>query len=1375
MTNLRFKLVIPLLLLSFFLFFIPNAYAEPGDDDIYNVSSTIKNNWNKKYGNKELPATSGMRIVSDVYMNKYVENGYEVVDKDFGKGKQPYIHFSGWSVLMGYKEHTATNQNTYIIAKKIAGNSNIGEDKIYKTIQYWADATEDLEYNNQGAGVWNECPAGATNRAVDDCNMRYADVNYQAYLPLDELFAGDEDAKYILYLVKQVDSNIVATPLILPFDFSDKPYNGGKLSLSSGQETNTLRMNTDGVLRRSTPRESAPSVIDELGDKRYFDENTDYKKIDYEESQVAIWYGVTSPVDKNKKKWAQTSYWTFQGSQAVLDFQANRPPVAKFAFDPSNTVYNDTSVGLINNSSDPDGDSLTYKWERKPYGTDDSNYEVFSSDKTPKNFKMPKGRYTFQLTVSDGKFETSVRHYLYVNNRPPEAKFSFEPSNTVYNDTSIGINNTSSDIDGDSLTYKWERKPYGSDDSNYEIFSTDKTPENFTMEKGNYTFQLTVSDGEEEASVRRYLYVINRPPVAKFSFDPSNTVYNDTSIGIINTSSDVDGDSLTYKWERKPYGSDDSNYQVFSTKESPEVFTLEKGNYTFQLTVSDGEEEVSVRHYLYVINRPPVADFSWNPTNIYNNTEVAFINKSKDLDKDTLSYTWEYQKSGSSSWNTFSQEKDSRKVFADRGDWNIRLTANDGEATHTVTKTLTVDNRPPVAKFNYSPDTIYNDTKVIFQNLSTDEDGDTLTYKWEAQEPNSTNWTEFSTSKDPNRVLNKKGSWQIRLTVTDVTGASDNVTKTITVGNRPPTASFIYSPTTIYNDTTVKFSNTSTDKDGDTLTYRWEVQKPNSTNWTSFSTEKDPSSLLNQKGDWKVRLTVTDVNAASDSVTQTIKVVNRPPLANFTYSPQAIYNDTTVLFKNSSTDADGDTLTYKWEVQKPNTKTWTQISTDKDTSKVLEIKGDWKVRLTVIDDSNTSDSIIKTVTVGNRPPKADFTYNPTTVYNDTNITFTNASKDEDGDSLSYKWEIQKPNTTTWNEISTAKDIAKVLDQKGNWKVRLTVTDSSNASDSISKTIEVKNRPPVADFTFSPSTIYNNTTVSFTNKSSDLDKDALTYQWEYQAPNSSSWTSFSTSLNPSKVFNIIGEWKIRLTVKDDSGETASKTKSLVVKNRAPEVTVTYNPDDVYEGDKVNICVNVKDQDGQAMNVKLYINKDDTTNSLVLNKDGVTSGSTLCYEQETETGRYDITVEVNDGYDTTEVETWFNSKPLILIGHVNHTEDWLNKHNELGHSLDKFYSGEKFLLQADVSSYPIEYVKTTLIAKQTDNTPVKISKTLSKVSDILYDGFIYDKKHQEYPTNLKKGPAQFEFEVKYTNGVIKKDTVDIDIIDDALNVYKYHRKY
>ncbi|MEM5013981.1 PKD domain-containing protein [Niallia taxi] len=1376
MRNISIKYVMPLLLLSFFLFFIPNVYADTGDDDIYNVSSTVKNNWIKTYGNKEFPATSGLRIVSDVYMNKYVDNGYEVVNKDFGKGKQPYIHFSGWSVLMGYKEHTSTNQDTYIAARKIEGHSNLGVDKIYKTIQWAADATEDLEYNNQGAGVWNECPAGATNRAVDDCNMRYADVNYQAYLPLDELFKDDEDAKYILYLVKKVDSQIVYTPLILPFDFTNKAYNGGKLSLSSGQETNTLKMNTDGVLRRSTPRESAPSVIEALGDDRYFNKAAIYTKVDYEESQTAIWYGVTSPVDKNKKKWAQTSYWTFQGTQAVLDFQANRPPVAKFSFDPSNTVYNDTSVGLINESSDPDGDSLTYKWERKPYGTDDSNYEVFSTSKTPKTFKTAKGRYTFQLTISDGKFESSVRHYLYVNNRPPEAKFSFDPSNTVYNDSSIGIVNTSSDIDGDSLTYKWERKPYGSDDSNYEVFSTGKTPEIFKMKKGNYTFQLTVSDGEEEASVRRYLYVVNRPPVAKFSFNPSNTVYNDTSIGIINSSSDVDGDSLTYKWERKPYGSDDSNYQVFSTDQTPEKFTLEKGNYTFQLTVSDGEEEVSVRHYLYVINRPPVADFSWNPTTIYNNTEVTFINKSTDLDKDALSYTWEYQKLGTDSWNNLSKEKDPRKVFEERGDWNIRLTVNDGEASTSVIKTLTVDNRPPVAKFNYSPDTIYNDTKVLFQNLSTDEDGDTLTYKWEAQEPNTTNWTEFSTSKDPDRVLNKKGSWKFRLTVTDVTGASDNVTKTINVENRPPTASFTYSPTTIYNDTVVKASNASTDKDGDLLTYKWEYQAPNTTTWTSFSTDKEPSRVLPQKGDWKIRLTVTDGDGASDSVIQTVKVLNRPPVANFTYSPQDIYNETNVVFKNTSTDVDGDKLTYKWEVQKPNTTTWSQISTEKDTSKVLEIKGDWKVRLTVMDDNKASDSMTKTVTVGNRPPKADYIYNPTTVYNDTNITFTNNSNDQDGDTLTYKWEMQKPNEFTWTQISTDKDITKVLNQKGSWKVKLTVTDSSNASDSISKTIEVKNRPPVADFTFSPSTIYNNTNVTFKNQSNDVDKDPLTYQWEYQAPNSSTWSSFSTGVNPSRVFDTIGEWKIRLTVKDDSGETASKTKSLVVKNRVPEVTLSYNPDDVFEGDTVNICVDVKDPDGQKMDVKLYINKNYTTKSLVLQKNGVTSGSTVCYEQqESEKGRYDLSVEVNDGYDTTEVETWFYAKPLIIIGHVNHAEDWLEKHNELGHSLDKFYSGEKFFLQADVSSYPIEYVKTTLIAEQTDNTPVKITKTLSSLSDVLYDGFIYDEKHQEYPTNLKKGPAQFDFEVKYTNGVIKQDTVDIEIIDDVLKVYKYHRVY
>ena len=1189
MRNAKIFFLIPILFFLFLLFIQEHhAHASTGDEDIYNVSSTVKNNWNNLMGSKDFTMTSGRKIVYDVYSDKFVTNGYQVITKNFGKGSQKYIRFSGWSVLFGHREHTSSNQDTYIVARKSSGDSGIGTVKIYKTVQGSLDATEDLEYNNQGAGIWNQCPSSATNRWNDDCNMKYQDVSFNAYLPLEELFNRKEKANWDLFIVKKVQNQIVYTPLILPFEFSNKAYEGGKLSLSSGTNTNTLEMNAEGVLRRKTPRESAPSVIDELGNNRYFTQGKTYTKVDFEESQTAVWYGVRSPHDSNKTKWANTAYFTFKGDQAKLSFQPNRPPIAKWEWDPSNNVYNDTTVKMINNSSDPDGDPLTYKWYRKPYGSADSNYVQISTAKTPSSFKIAKGKYTFKLVVSDGKEEAEAGHALYVN---------------------------------------------------------------------------------------------NRPPVAKWEWDPSNTIYNDTPIKMVNSSSDPDGDSLTYRWERKPYGSADSNYVTVSTAKTPSSFTIGKGDYTFKLTVSDGEDESVVGHALYVINRPPIADFTWNPS------------------------------------------------------------------------------------------TIYNDTSVSFSNKSSDVDGDSLTYKWETQKPNETTWSTFSTSKDPPYTLNKKGVWKVRLTVSDGE-ASHNVTKNITVQNRAPAADFSWSPSTIYNDTSVSFSNKSSDADGDSLTYKWETQKPDDTNWSTISTSKNPSYTLNKKGIWKVRLTVSD-GEASNNVTKNISVKNRAPNADFTWSPSTIYNDTSVSFSNKSSDADGDSLTYKWETQKPNETTWSSISTSKEPSYTLNKKGVWKVRLTV-SDGEASHNVTKNVTVQNRTPVADFIWNPSTIYNDTSVSFTNKSTDADKDSLTYKWETQKPNESTWSTISSSKDPSYTLNKKGVWKVRLTVSDGE-ASHNVTKNVTVKNRAPVADFTWNPTTIYNDTTVSFTNKSFDTDGDPLTNIWEYQEPNKTTWTKFSTEKNPKNIFTKVGDYKIKLTVTDDDGATGTKEKTLKITNRPPQVTLTYTPKDVYEGDTVNVCIKVIDLDKQPMTVKLFLNKDYGNKQTVLTKSNINSGEEVCYVFVPDVGNYDFTTEVDDGHDKTTVDISFYAKPLIIKGHVNHTADWKKKHEKLGNTLDKFFSGEKFLLEADTSPYETIYVKSTLSAVQMDNKNTTSPVDLNKETNILYNGSLYEEKHQYYPTMLKVGEAKFEFEVKYKNGVIKKDTVKINIIDDAFNSSKYHRKF
>ncbi|MEG6533210.1 hypothetical protein V6C20_06680 [Caldibacillus thermoamylovorans] len=119
----------------------------------------------------------------------------------------------------------------------------------------------------------------------------------------------------------------------------------------------------------------------------------------------------------------------------------------------------------------------------------------------------------------------------------------------------------------------------------------------------------------------------------------------------------------------------------------------------------------------------------------------------------------------------------------------------------------------------------------------------------------------------------------------------------------------------------------------------------------------------------------------------------------------------------------------------------------------------------------------------------------------------------------------------------------------------------------------------------------------------------------------------------------------------------------------------------------------------------------------------------------------------------------------------------KHISLGHSLDKFYSGEKFLLEADTSDYPTEYVKTTFKGTQMDLNTIEYIIRLSSVSTILYTGDLYESKFLEYPTSLKDGPATFTFEVKYRNGVIKTTDVPVTIIinGNVYDAYEYHRSF
>ena len=138
----------------------------------------------------------------------------------------------------------------------------------------------------------------------------------------------------------------------------------------------------------------------------------------------------------------------------------------------------------------------------------------------------------------------------------------------------------SSDIDGDTLSYKWS----------WTIEGTEYTAEGPTptiqLPLGTYTIALIVNDGIfDSESDEVVMTVYNTAPVADAGMD--QTVYawidGNASVTLDGTgSSDTDGDSLTYSWIL--------DGEVIATESMPTI-TLPVGIHTVTLTVSDGIEE----------------------------------------------------------------------------------------------------------------------------------------------------------------------------------------------------------------------------------------------------------------------------------------------------------------------------------------------------------------------------------------------------------------------------------------------------------------------------------------------------------------------------------------------------------------------------------------------------------------------------------------------------------------------------------------------------------------------------------------------------------------------------------------------------------------
>jgi PKD repeat protein len=130
----------------------------------------------------------------------------------------------------------------------------------------------------------------------------------------------------------------------------------------------------------------------------------------------------------------------------------------------------------------------------------------------------------------------------------------------------------------------------------------------------------------------------------------------------------------------------------------------------------------------------------------------------------------------------------------------------------------------------------------------------------------------------------------------------------------------------------------------------------------------------------------------------------------------------------------------------------------------------------------------------------------------------------------------------------------IYNQKGTQTCRLIVTDSIGVTSEDTCLVNVMNRRPAAEFTFSPTDPTIQDKVNMTDSSSDPDGTVTSWLWDFGDG------ATSTVKNPSHTFTQKGEWQITLTVTDNDGAKTSISNTVTVINLPPAATFncTSNP-------------------------------------------------------------------------------------------------------------------------------------------------------------------------------------------------------------------------
>lgn len=698
-------------------------------------------------------------------------------------------------------------------------------------------------------------------------------------------------------------------------------------------------------------------------------------------------------------------------------------PVADFIADTSKSCEAPFTV----NFTDKSVNAISWLWD---FGDGSPTSSLPSASHTYTN----TGMYTVSLKVNntDSCFDTKISTNL-IQIIPPKVDFIASPSSGC---VPLTVQFTDQTFSNETINnYSW-------DFGDGSPIDPSPNPSHTYNNTGTYNVKLLIKNnkGCTDSLTKNTFIKVGTKPVAQFT--------SNTSIACVNSPIQFTDNSTNANAWTWSFGDGDQ-----SASKDPLHAYRDTGTYTVTLVAINGGCSDAITQTVKII--VPKSQFSYLQ-DCSNPFHIDMVDQSEGADLN--SYQWDFGDGNTSTLINPSHD------YVVKGIYNARLVVSNASTSCSDTSISKVTVGLKGADFLSGKTTGCPPFDVKFWDISSDADF----WSWDLGDGS------VSTDSTFVHTYMQKGSYDVRLIITNPTGCNDTILKKNYVVVDGPSPNFAADTTTGCAPLTVQFNDFSISSKT-LIKYIWDYGDGFTDTFNNILV--NPIHTFKSPGNYSVSLTVMDTDSCSITYTRSSYIQPTFPQPAFSSNKIFICQTESVHFNNLST---GTGLKYMWNFGDGDTST--QVNPDHIYSK----EGIYTIKLKATD-INGCDS---TLTIPNyltlKKPKAGFYHSPKIPdCAPFAVTFTDTSFN--GNIVGWDWDFGDSVT------SNLQNPSHIYSIPGTYDIQLIVTTADGCRDTVLQKKLITVLGPYGTLKFSPNRGCIGTSVTFIVKATNT----VSYTYDYR--------------------------------------------------------------------------------------------------------------------------------------------------------------------------------------------------------------------------------------------------------------------------------------